>query len=169
MLPLSIVSLVDPAPDTRVDDLPSAGPVAASESLGCQAEAMAAVQGSMIVITGPPGAGKSTVARIVADSFETSVLLMGDDFHHFIRQGYVSPWLAQSEPQNEVVIDTTAEAAVAYALGGYSVVVDGIIGPWFVERWLVHVPENLPVHYVILCPSRDVALSAQQKEQAKRT
>jgi predicted kinase len=119
---------------------------------------MATAQGSMIVITGPPGAGKSTVARLVADSFDLSVLLVSDDFHHFIRRGYVPPWLAESQHQNEVVIDATAVSAVAYALGGYCVVVDGIIGPWFVERWLSHVPSELSVHYFVLCPTREIAL-----------
>jgi cytidylate kinase len=119
---------------------------------------MTADQGSMIIITGPPGAGKSTVARIVADQFDSSVLLVGDDFHHYIRKGYIPPWQSESEHQNEVVIDSTAAAAAAYALGGYLVVVDAIIGPWFVRRFLRFVPDVLPVHYVILCPSKEVAI-----------
>ena len=119
----------------------------------------------MIVITGPPGAGKSTVARIVADSFDNSVLLVGDNFHHYIRRGYIAPWRAESEHQNKVVIDSTAVAASSYALGGYLVVVEGIIGPWFVERWLSHVQDELPVHYIILRPSEGVAL----RRAAQRT
>lgn len=121
----------------------------------------------MIVITGPPGAGKSTVARIVADSFDLSVLLVGDDFHHFIRNGYIPPWLAESAHQNEVVIDSTAVSAVAYALGGYCVIVDGIIGPWFMERWLGHVPNDVPVHYVVLRSSREVALQRAVERTGK--
>jgi cytidylate kinase len=119
---------------------------------------MLAAPGSIIIVTGPPGAGKSTVARMVADHFDSSVLLVGDEFHHAIRKGYVPPWQAESEHQNEVVIDATAAAAAAYAGGGYLVVVDGIVGPWFLERWFGHLPRELAVHYVVLRPSQEVAL-----------
>jgi cytidylate kinase len=133
-------------------------PLAASTPNGCQTVRMSVDPAPMLIVTGPPGAGKSTVARIIADSYDPSVLLKGDDFHHFIRKGYVKPWLAGSERQNEVVIDATATSAVTYALGGYHVIVEGIIGPWFMERWLSHVPGDVPVHYVVLRPSEDVAL-----------
>ena len=119
---------------------------------------MMAASGSMIIVTGPPGAGKSTVARMVADHFDSSVLLVGDDFHHSIRRGYIPPWEAESEHQNEVVINATAAAAAAYASGGYLVVIDGIIGPWFLERWFSHLVRELSVHYVVLRPSQEVAL-----------
>ena len=95
---------------------------------------------------------------MVADHFDHSVLIVGDDFHHAIRRGYVPPWKTESEHQNEVVVDATAAAAAVYARGGYLVVVDGIIGPWFLERWLSHLSHELPVHYVVLRPSEEVAL-----------
>jgi hypothetical protein len=49
-------------------------------------------------------------------------------------------------------------AAAAYARGGYLVVIDGIIGPWFLERWLSQLSNELPVHYIVLRPSKEVAL-----------
>jgi hypothetical protein len=72
----------------------------------------------------------------VADASGLSVHLQGDAFWRFIRGGYVPPWQPDSWAQNEVVIDALAAAAVTYADGGYLVVLDGIVGPWFLDRLL---------------------------------
>lgn len=48
-----------------------------------------------------------------------------------------------------------AQAAEGYSNGGYFVVVDGIVGPWF-----LHPFKRLaqPLHYVVLRPTLDVAI-----------
>ena len=114
--------------------------------------------GPLIVVTGPPGAGKTTVARLVADVLDPSVHLPADEFWRFIRSGYVAPWRPESRAQNAIVIDAVSSGAVIYAVGGYHVVLDGIIGPWFLDRLLARAStDQVDVHYVVLRPARTVA------------
>jgi adenylate kinase family enzyme len=112
---------------------------------------------SVIVLTGPPGAGKSTVAQLVADRFETSVLIPADDFWDYIRRGKIPPWLPEADDQNRTVIDILASAAARYARGGYQVVMEGIVGPWFLDRFLARLlPAGIGVHYIVLRPTETV-------------
>lgn len=111
------------------------------------------------VLTGPPGAGKTTAARAVAAGLDRGVHLHADDFWRAIRGGGVPPYLPEAHRQNEVVMDVVAEAAFGYARGGYSVVVDGIVGPWFVEPFRQRAATTgIPLHYVVLRPDVDTAV-----------
>lgn len=109
-------------------------------------------QGRIIIITGSPGTGKTTTSAIVAreSSMEKSVHMHTDDFYHYLSKGAIPPQLPESNEQNLIVIEAFIESAKRYARGGYDVIVDGIIGPWFLEPWLNIVHDGYEVHYIIL-------------------
>lgn len=92
----------------------------------------ASSQTPVLILTGPPGVGKTTVAEVLASRSERAVHLEADTFFRFIRAGYVEPWKSESREQNEVVMRVVAAAAAGYAEADYTTIVDGIVIPaWF--------------------------------------
>lgn len=118
---------------------------------------MMAGTGGLVIVTGPPGSGKSTVARRLAEVFEPSALVAGDDFFGFIVRGYQDPWKPEAHQQNTVVVTAAAAAAGRLAAGGYWVVYDGVIGPWFLDDFL-HAAALPEIHYVVLLPPEDLCV-----------
>lgn len=78
-------------------------------------------------------------------------MVPGDDFFAFIGEGYIAPWTREADRQNEIVVGAAAAAAGRLAAGGYTVVYDGVIGPWFLDAF-VAATGLAAVHYVVLRP-----------------
>lgn len=123
------------------------------------------MSGEVIIVTGPPAAGKTTVARLLADTADApTVHLETDLFYRSIRTGFVPPFLPEAHRQNEVVIETIVATVAVYARGGYDVIVDGIVGPWFLPQFRALADDGGPaISYVVLRP--DLATTVSRARQ----
>lgn len=76
-------------------------------------------QGDVLVVSGPPAVGKTTVAGLLAERRSPSVHLHADDFWGFLKTGYIDPWLPAAHNQNVVVVEAACTSAGIFARGGY--------------------------------------------------
>jgi predicted kinase len=121
----------------------------------------------ILILTGPPGVGKTTVAEILAARCPRAVHLESDVFFRFIRSDYVEPWKPESHQQNRVVMDIVGDAAAAYAAAGYRTIVDGIVIPgWFLEPLRDRLRDaGIPVAYAVLRAPRSVCTARVQSRE----
>ena len=105
----------------------------------------------LLLLTGSPGCGKTTVAPLVADRHERSVCLDLDWFFAKLRSGAISPWRKEAHAQNRVVLHAAAEAAAAFAALGYVTVAEGIIYPFMLDLFATACARNgIRLHYAVL-------------------
>jgi len=112
----------------------------------------------LLVVSGPPGAGKSTVSHILAGKFERSVLVAGDAFFEFLSRDAIDPWLPAAHQQNEVVVRAAAAATGQFVAAGFATVYDGVLGPWLLAEFAAAAAVG-ELHYVILLPPVEQCLN----------
>jgi uncharacterized protein YndB with AHSA1/START domain/cytidylate kinase len=105
--------------------------------------------GSILVVSGGLGTGKTTLARALAQAEPTGLHLATDAFYEFPAH-LVEPTTSESHEQNATIMKAIGRAAAAFAEGGYDVVLDGIVGPWFLPTLLEEWTNVARVDYVIL-------------------
>jgi energy-coupling factor transporter ATP-binding protein EcfA2 len=112
--------------------------------------------GEILILTGPPGSGKTTTGEALAHvPGSPKVHLHSDFFWGFIKHGMIPPYLPEAHTQNGVVMDVVSKVAEGFARGGYFVVMDGIVGPWFLAPFRAL---DVPLHYIVLRPPLEEAI-----------
>jgi hypothetical protein len=122
---------------------------------------------TVLLLTGSPGCGKTTVAPLVADRHEPSVCLDLDWFFAKVRKGFVEPWRSEAHTQNRVILGAAAEAVAAFAEGGYFTVAEGILYPFMLDLFAEScTPHGILLNYAVLRAPIGVV---QQRVRERRT
>jgi adenylate kinase family enzyme len=107
--------------------------------------------GELAIVTGPPGSGKSTVCDLLAERFDSSVLVSGDWFFGLWRRGAVDPWLPEARAQANVAGNAAAATAGTFARSDCWVIYDGVVRPNEVAAFLTAAGLTA-AHYVVILP-----------------
>ena len=83
----------------------------------------------VIIITGPPGSGKSTISEKLAESFDKGVVINVDKIRHMIKGGYTNPWEnnVSSQKQKMLAIKNACDLANNFSKSGFCVFIDDVI------------------------------------------
>lgn len=113
----------------------------------------------IVIISGPPGAGKSTVAEALCERYDRTVHLETDDVYAWIRMGFVSPWKSGALGQNLMVSRAAARAASAFVQKQFGVFIDGVIGRSHLAVYLEELRScRVPIHFAVLRPDMHEAM-----------
>lgn len=113
----------------------------------------------IILLSGPPGAGKSSVAAALCERFDRMLLVEVDDLRHMVRAGYRHPWVADQQTREQLELGARNAAAIAiqsahtrYATAIADVVTADAVG-WYRDAFA---STPVRVELVTLLPSVEV-------------
>jgi hypothetical protein len=124
--------------------------------------------GVVWLISGAQGSGKSTIADLLARTYERGVHVRGGQFYRWAVTGWVHPFGPDPEEATRLLdlrYRLSALAADQYAAAGFTAVVQDNIYGNDVPRWLSRAGEH-EKHLVVLRP--DISVVAARDDARRR-
>ena len=118
------------------------------------------------LITGPAGAGKSTVSHKLAEKFEKSAVINADDLQKMIVRGRVKlyPWNEEVKQQLFLRTQNACTLANNFLDSGYNVIIDCIVGRTHLNQYQDFFL-NRKIKVFLLLPNMEALLDRFDKRE----
>lgn len=113
---------------------------------------------TVCIITGPCGAGKSTIAKGLANDIKNSVYIDVDEVRDMIKNGYASPvkYTKESKKQLNLGKKNTIDLAINFLNAGFNVFIDDVLETKAETNNYLKKLKNYQVHIFLLLPKKRV-------------
>jgi predicted kinase len=125
----------------------------------------------VLILTGPPGAGKSAVAEALAERYDRVAHIPVDTLRHFITPtGYVAPGKPGFERQHALAIRNACALARNFLQDRIAVILDDVVvAPPDVEAYVAELRQaGAPVHCIRLMPGLGVCQARNRERASER-
>lgn len=111
----------------------------------------------IVILTGPPGAGKSTINKILAKKFEKSAIISSDEIRDMIKNGRENPgsgkeWKKQINLSKKMTIHLIKN----FYKSGFTILSDEIISNKKIFKEFYSSLKNFKPKFFLLLPSKEV-------------